>query len=44
MAGGATRENRPQRISNRLATLTLKNYLSFNKINTAVRGGFHFHF
>lgn len=34
----------PNGFSNRLATLTLKNYLSFNKINIAVREGFHFHF
>lgn len=34
----------PNGFLNRLATLTLKNYLSFNKINIAVREGFHFHF
>lgn len=42
LAGEPHVKTDPDGFSNRLATLTLKNYLSINKINTAVREGFHF--
>lgn len=44
LAGEPHVKTDPNGFSNRLATPTLKDYLSINKINTAVREGFHFHF